>query len=161
MDSFLHRLSAKAGTGKGLRPPVLRRIAGWLRLADVLVYPSFCELCRAFLEDPGETVICGECRNKLRPCHSSFCPSCGRFFEGAGESHLCGDCLLLAPPYARHRSGARYEGALREVLLLFKYRGEEILGKHLAELITLSAAGEDDVWDGVDSVIPVPLHPRR
>lgn len=132
-----------------------------MKLADVLVYPSFCELCRGFLEKPDERVICQDCRNQLRPRVSSFCLACGRFFEGAGESHLCGDCLGQAPPFTRHRSCAKYEGVVKEVILLFKYRGNEILGKYLADLVFRSLGGEDDLWDGVEAIVPVPLHPKK
>jgi competence protein ComFC len=154
-------LSGKAGTGQGLRGRLARRVSGWLKLADVLVYPSFCELCHGFLEKPGEQVICRDCRDELRPCVSSFCLACGRFFEGAGEPHLCGDCLSQPPPFARHRSSAKYEGVVKEVILLFKYRGYEVLGKHLGDLVRRSIGGEDDLWVGVDALVPVPLHPKK
>jgi competence protein ComFC len=161
LDPLLHRLSGKAGTGERLRGRIARRVVGWLKFADVLVYPSFCELCGGFLGKPGERVVCGDCLDRLRPCVSSFCPVCGRFFEGAGEPHLCGDCLNQPPPFARHRSSAKYEGPVKEVILLFKYRGYEILGKYLADLVGRSIAGEDDIWEGVDAIIPVPLHPKK
>jgi ComF family protein len=154
-------LPAKAGTGESLRPDFLRRLAGWLKLADLLVYPSFCELCRSFLEKPGEKVICRECLGQLRPNLAAHCEVCGRFFEGAGGSHLCGVCLRRKPPFSRHRSFTKYDGKAREVVLLFKYRGNEILGKRLAGLIAAALGGEDDLWDGVDAVIPVPLHPEK
>lgn len=161
MDSLLHRLPAKAGTRESLRKGFARRLTGWLKLADLLVYPSFCELCRCFLEKPGEKVICRECLSQLRPTLSAHCEVCGRFFEGAGESHLCGACLRRTPPFARHRSYTKYEGMAKDVLLLFKYRGNEILGRHLAGLIAGALGGEDDLWDGVEAVIPVPLHPKK
>jgi len=161
VDALLHRLPAKAGTGESLKPGFVRRLAGWLKLADLLVYPSFCEICGSFLEKPGEKVICRKCLNQLRPNLSAHCDVCGRFFEGAGESHLCGACLRRRPPFSRHRSFTRHDGKAREVVLLFKYRGNEILGKHLAGLIAAALGGEDDLWDGVDAVIPVPLHPEK
>jgi competence protein ComFC len=161
VDSLLHRLPAKAGRGESLREGFARRFAGWLKLADLLVYPSFCEICRCFLEKPGEKVVCRECLSQLRPRLSAHCHVCGRFFEGAGESHLCGACLKSPPPFSRHRSYTKYEGLAKDVILLFKYRGSEILGRRLAELIGGALGGEDDLWDGVDAVVPVPLHPRK
>jgi competence protein ComFC len=154
-------LPAKAGTGESLRQGFVRRLAGWLKLADLLIYPSFCELCGAFLERPGEKVVCRECLEKLRPNLSSHCPACGRFFDGAGESHLCGACLTRTPPFARHRSYTKYEGPAKDVVLLFKYRGNEVLGKSLAGLIDEALGGEDDLWEGVDAVLAVPLHPKK
>jgi len=154
-------LPAKAGTGESLRQGIARRLAGWLNLADLLVYPSFCEICESFLERPGEKVICRECLEKLRPSLSSHCPACGRFFEGAGESHLCGACLTRRPPFARHRSYTKYDGLAKDVILLFKYRGNEILGRSLAGLMNEALGGEDDLWDGADGVLAVPLHPKK
>jgi competence protein ComFC len=161
VDTLLHRLPAKAGTRESLRQGLARRLAGWLHLADLLVYPSFCELCLCFLERPGEKVVCRECLDKLRPNVSPHCPVCGRFFEGAGESHLCSACLTRTPPFARHRSYTRYEGVARDIILLFKYRGNEILGRTLAGLIDGALGGEIDLWDGVDAVVAVPLHPKK
>ncbi len=161
MDSLLHRLPAKAGTRESLRAVWARRLAGCLKLADILVYPSFCELCRSFLERPGEKVICGECLSRLRPTISARCDVCGRFFEGAGGSHVCGPCLKRTPPFSRHRSFTKYEGMAKDVILLFKYRGNEVLGRRLAGLMESALGGEDDLWDGVDAVIPVPLHRKK
>lgn len=154
-------MSAKAGAGESLKERSARRFAGWLRLADLLIYPSFCEICGCFLEKPAERIICRECLNKLRPGPQAFCPVCGRFFEGAGESHLCGACLKKAPPFTRHRSYTKYEGVARDVVLLFKFGGNEVLGKPLASLIGGALGGEEDLWNGVDVVIPVPLHPKK
>lgn len=154
-------MPAEAGTGERLSPSLVRRLAGWLKLADLLVYPAFCELCGVFLERPGEKVICRDCLDKLRPNLAPHCPVCGRFFEGAGASHICGHCLAAAPPFTRHRSFTRYEGPAKEVVQLFKYRGDEVLGHNLAGLIADALGGEDDLWQGVDAVVAVPLHPRK
>jgi ComF family protein len=118
-------------------------------------------MCHSFLDRPGERVICRSCREKLRPSGESFCPICGRFFDGAGEVHLCLECLDRRPPFTRHRSCARYSGAVKDIILLFKYHGFEVLGMELGEFLCRSLAAEDDLWLGVDAVIPVPLHRRR
>jgi len=55
----------------------------------------------------------------------------------------------------------KYEGKAKDVILLFKYRGNEILGKRLAGLIGSALGGEDGLWDGVDAVVPVPLHSKK
>jgi competence protein ComFC len=129
--------------------------------AEALFYPSWCQICRAFLERPTERAICQSCREKLRPSPLSFCPACGRFFEGAGEPHICLACLGTPPPFIRHRSCARYEGIVKDVILLFKYHGWEILGRDLADFVVRSLDKADDLWSDVDAVIPVPLHRRR
>jgi ComF family protein len=138
-----------------------RRLFSWGKIAEVLLFPSFCELCHAFLEKPGEKIICSPCSDKLEPSSSSYCLSCGRFFEGAGEPHLCGACLDSRPPFSKHRSCARYEGVVKDVILLFKYRGFEVLGQTLGDFMFLTLGKEEDLWSGLDAIIPVPLHPKK
>lgn len=91
----------------------------------------------------------------------SYCLICGRFFEGAGEPHLCLSCLEKPPPFVRHRSCTRYEGVVKDIILLFKYHGYEILGRDLGDFIVRSLGWADDLWSEVDAVVPVPLHRRR
>ncbi len=131
------------------------------KMVELLFFPSYCELCHGFLEKPGERVICWLCQEKIRPCFAPSCPVCGRFFEGAGASHLCSACLEKGFPLAIHRSFARYEGLLKDVILLFKYRGFEILGAFLGDLLARAFAEAEDIWAGVEAIVPVPLHPRR
>jgi hypothetical protein len=42
-------------------------------------------------------------------------------FETAGDPAPCGRCLDRPPAFSRHRSAGLYDGALRDVLLLYKY----------------------------------------
>jgi competence protein ComFC len=139
-----------------------RRLASsWGKLVEVLLYPSFCEICHKFMENSGERVICLSCRGKIKPRASSYCLCCGRFFEGAGEPHLCRECLEKTPPYTRHRSCARYEGIVKDVILLYKYRGFEVLGSFLGDFAARATKPDLALWPGVEAIIPVPLHPAR
>jgi competence protein ComFC len=144
-----------------LRPSFRRLVSLGRSFAEVLLYPSYCEICQKFLEKPEEKVICRSCRDKIKPWSASQCLCCGRFFEGVGESHLCGTCLERIPPFSKHRSCARYEGILRDVILLYKYRGFEILGQYLGDFVGQTLGGDEDIWSGVEAIIPVPLHPAR
>jgi ComF family protein len=45
--------------------------------------------------------------------------------------------------------------------LLFKYHGFEVLGQDLGDFLCRSLAAEDDLWLGLDAVIPVPLHRKK
>ncbi|MEW5900376.1 MAG: ComF family protein [Acidobacteriota bacterium] len=138
-----------------------RALGVWGRLLEVLLFPSSCELCRGFLEKRGERVICRDCREKLQAADSAFCLCCGRFFEGAGDPHFCGACLEKKSPLAKHRSCARYQGTVKDVILLYKYRGFRILGKTLADFMIQARGGEDDLWADVEAIVPVPLHPKK
>jgi ComF family protein len=131
------------------------------RLAELLVFPSACRRCGVLLERPGERILCPSCVSALAACRAPYCPSCGRFFDGDGAPHPCAACLRKAPPLSAHRSAARYDGAVKDALLLFKYRGLRPLGRPLAAFLHAAVEGGDPPWRGADVFVPVPLHRRR
>ena len=140
---------------------VRARLSAWGKLGSLLLFPSTCEVCGSFLIRPGEKIVCRDCLDALRTEDGPFCLCCGRFFSGAGESHLCAACLERRPPFVRHRSAARYEGLVKEIILNFKYRGTEILGRDLGDFIFRSLGGDEDLWAGLEAIVPVPLHPSK
>jgi len=144
-----------------LGPLLARRLSSWGKLGELLLFPSSCQICEILLEKSGEKIVCRECLADLRGIDSPFCLCCGRFFDGAGEPHLCADCLRDRPPFTRHRSGARYEGVVKDIILLYKYRGFEVLSRILADFLIRSLGGEEDLWSGIQAVLPVPLHPAK
>jgi len=141
--------------------PLFRTPGSWAKLVELVFFPSFCRLCGGLLDKPGERVICADCWGKVRPHQSSICPSCGRFYEGVGESHFCRTCVDQRPPFSVHRSCGRYDGTLKDLVLLYKYRRFSILGKGLARFAIQAVGGDEELWWGVDAMVAVPLHPRR
>ena len=131
------------------------------RLAELLIFPSFCHLCRDPLEDPGERIVCGACLAKLTPRCGPLCPLCGRFLEGPDEAHACARCLENPPSFSLHRSCGAYGGALKEVILLFKYRKCAPLGRPLARFADAALGPEPGLWASAELLVPVPLHPSR
>jgi ComF family protein len=144
-----------------LRSFLARRLSSWGKLGELLVFPSPCQVCGVLLEGPGEKVVCRTCLERLNPAGSPFCLCCGRFFDGAGEPHVCAGCLRDRPPFSRHRSAARYDGLVKDIILLYKYRGYEVLSRALANFVVKSLDREEDLWSGVEAVVPVPLHPAK
>jgi ComF family protein len=142
-------------------PPFRAGAAGLARLVELLVFPSFCHLCRAPLEKAGEKIVCGDCLATLAPRHGASCALCGRFFEGVGEEHLCARCLEKAPAFSLHRSCGAYGGTLKDIILLFKYRKYAPLSLPLARFADACLAGDERLWARADSFVPVPLHPSR
>ena len=132
-----------------------------LRSLEIIFFPSFCRLCSALLESPAERQVCNSCWESVKPSKASFCISCGRFFEGDLDPHFCESCLREKPPYSRHRSCGRYLGKLKEIILLCKFHNLPILAEGLAKFALDSLAQEDSLWWGLDSIVPVPLHPKR
>jgi competence protein ComFC len=135
--------------------------AGLARLVELLVFPSFCHLCRKPLEVPGEKIVCGECLAKLSAHTEPLCPRCGRYLAGPDAGHLCARCLEDPPAFSLHRSCGAYGGTLKDVILLFKYRKYAPLGRPLARFAAAAAGSEPQLWAGADLLVPVPLHPSR
>ena len=131
------------------------------KLADVLFFPSFCKLCSSLLEEPQERVVCNSCWEKLVARVPSHCLCCGRFFGGGSESYFCPECVSQRPAFSLHRSCGRYEGTLKDIILLFKYGSYKVLGKKLAFFAHRALKGEEDLWWKVEEIIPVPLQPKR
>lgn len=154
-------MPGKSGIRDGLIGPARRALQRGAKLVELALFPSFCKLCGTLLERAGERVLCAGCLQKIVPETASSCVCCGRFFDGEGGPHACAACLERKPPFDRHRSCARYRGELKDALLLFKYRRFRSLGKALGRFVVESLAEEIVLWDGVDVVVPVPLHPRR
>jgi len=92
---------------------------------------------------------------------SKVCPICGRpFFSLEADRILCLSCAKKRPPFLIHRSAGLYAGKLRELILLFKYCGFEVLKKPLAEFLHLRLKKEASLWN-VDFLVPVPSHRKR
>lgn len=137
------------------------RAASLAKLLELLVFPSYCRLCREPLDEPGERVVCRACLAGLCPRGGPKCPVCGRFLEGAGDDHICARCGADAPPFSIHRSCGAYGGILKDVILLFKYKKFAPLSRPLAEYAAACLTAEAGLWEGADLLIPVPLHPSR
>jgi len=137
------------------------RAAGLARLAELLVFPSFCRLCREPLDRTGERIVCAACLEKLGPRRGPVCPRCGRFLEGAGDDHLCARCLDRTPAFSRHRSCGVYGGTLKDLILLFKYRSCAPLSRPLARYAQACLGADGPLWRNAEALVPVPLHPSR
>lgn len=161
MDGPLYSLPGESRGRVFLISSVLKHISTSLKYAELLLFPSSCKLCLEPLEANEDRVVCRSCFESLRNRSSSFCLSCGHFFQDSAEPHLCVRCLEKKPRYSLHRSCGQYSGKLKDFILLYKYRGYKILGKDLARFMLQTLGKSEEIWWGVDAVVPVPLHPKR
>lgn len=140
----------------------LRRSLGfYLKLAELIFFPSLCELCSSLLELYGERVVCNSCLQKIKSHRTSICLSCGHFFSDSVAPHFCKLCVEQRPAYSIHRSCGLYKGTLKDIIILYKYRGFSVLGKALAEFAHNSLGKDESLWWETDAIIPVPLHPEK
>jgi competence protein ComFC len=136
-------------------------LASYFKLAELIFFPSFCELCSSLLELPGEKIVCRSCLQGIRPHRTSYCLSCGKFFSGSSEPHYCRQCVEQRPAFSGHRSCGLYAGKLKDIIILYKYRGFSVLGSPLAVFIDKSLGKEESLWWETDALIPVPLHSEK
>lgn len=50
---------------------------------------------------------------------------------------------------------------MKDIIILYKYRGFSVLGNSLAEFIHKSLGKEESLWWETDAIIPVPLHSEK
>lgn len=118
------------------------------------IFPKRCPACRVFLE---KGFLCKECEEQWPSVDSfSHCPRCLAIFE-TEPSHLCGECLQSEKSFSELRALGFYELALKQLILRFKFEGEENLARFFIEKMSF----EQPVWENVDIVIPIPLHVRK
>jgi competence protein ComFC len=134
-----------------------RGYSAMARMAGVSLFQPNCRLCESDLVLAGEKIICRDCQQKVRPAAENQCRRCGKFIPAGVES--CGSCLLQPPPFLRHVSYAAYEGALREIIILYKYGELEPLKTFLASLYLDMVRTR--LPGGFQAVVPVPADRQR
>ncbi len=104
--------------------------------------------------------LCGRCAAGLAGCvGGDYCRLCavdvGPYLLHDGR---CGDCRGRRPALSRLARVGRYEGALRDMILVFKHdrRLAGPLGRLLAEVLERELSPEE-----LDFVVPVPSPGRR
>jgi len=50
---------------------------------------------------------------------------------------------------------------LKGIILLYKYRHFQVLGKDLAHFVYRTLGREEEIWWEVEAIMPVPLHPKK
>ena len=125
------------------------------------MFPDDCRLCGAPLKSLSRIPVCRDCLLAPAPLTAEFfCAACRTPFANAfplDAAGLCALCRAGAQGFDAAYSFGAYEGALRELIHLFKFEGVRTLARPLAGF--LLAALPRDVR--LDAVAPMPLHWRR
>jgi ComF family protein len=124
-----------------------------------VVFPSDCRICRSPLTEISNLPVCGECLARVIPLTGTLCSRCGEKLVAqryAGDpTPLCDLCRQATPRFRRAVAYGAYDGALRDLLHIFKYQGVRsaapLLGRLLARAV--ESAGIEEPF----LVVPVPL----
>lgn len=132
------------------------------RIIDFLIAPrGKCMGCGA-LTGSDDNWLCAECYGSLKPLYTQknaagvICAHCGTVYFGGG---FCTGCrrknvrLLNAP------AAFVYDGPVREIIHNFKFKGTYRMADYMADC--MKKALETEEIEGVDLIVPVPLHKSR
>jgi ComF family protein len=124
-----------------------------------ILFPSDCRICRAPLTNIAILPVCEPCLAQIVPLDGPLCQICGeKLFHTIADTEdipLCPICRRVGAHFSRAAAYGAYEGALRDLIHLFKYKGIKPAGKVLGSLLnqTVAAMALPDSM----IVIPVPL----
>src|ERR1700710_869836 len=142
-----------------LRGAVSALRGAWLhaaRLALDIALPPLWVACREPVAGVG---VCAGCWAKLSFIAQPYCPRLGiPFVYDPGPGLLSMEAIADPPAYQRARAAVRYDGVARTLVHALKYQDRTDLAPAMGRW--MARAGEE-LLDGADVLVPVPLHWRR
>jgi ComF family protein len=131
---------------------------GLLNLVGALAFPDDCHLCGTMLTTLARVPVCDACLASIQPFAADHaCVACKTPF--ANRSPLdhegkCALCRLGLKGFDDAYTYGSYEGNLRALIHLFKYRRMEPLAQHFGGLMALALPRDSQF----DEVVPMPMH---
>lgn len=130
--------------------PIIMNIREWFHTIVNLFYPHVCAACgETLLKD--ETTVCTTCRFTLpRTGYELYADNpVAQIFYGRVAFHAVTSCFFFAKA-----------GKVQHLIHELKYKGNKEAGIFLGQQIGESIR-EAPSFQGIDYLIPVPLHPKR
>src|SRR5256885_7696940 len=126
------------------------------RIALDIALPTLCVACREPVHGDG---VCADCWAKLSFIAPPFCPRLGiPFVYDPGPGLLSMEAISDPPAYGRARAAVRYDDVARTLVHALKYQDRTDLAPAMGRW--MAGAGQE-LLDGADVLVPVPLHGRR
>lgn len=143
----------------------LSRASVWLKTAGLaclgstgkLLFPPACPGCGCHVAESG--TVCSQCWMQLQFLTPPCCPVMGIPFRfDMGDGFLSGEALSRPPPFDHARAVVEHKGLARNLVTRLKYGNRTELASWMAKWMLRAG---DDLVEGADLVIPVPLHRWR
>ncbi len=152
----LWRVSRRmAGTAAARLPKLASHWLGWG--AD-LIFPPACAACQVeMIAHAGPILLCEDCERSMVAIGAS-CPRCGAIRPTeAGDGWPCVGCSRHRLRFHAVARLGSYDGLLREAVLRIKREHEQVLARHLGQLLAHTA---HDKLQGyrAEVVVPIPMH---
>lgn len=137
---------------------------GWFSLfssALDYLFPPYCLLCESRHICQAGCFICRSCVDSISFITHPFCSQCGKpFYTQSDRDHLCGNCLTHDSYFTIVRALGKYDGSLKKIVHLLKYKQKFAVEEILALLFDVYQ-NIDINFCSYDFSIPVPLHRSR
>ena len=124
------------------------------------LFPYQCLRCGKILDSAG--YLCESCVEEINFIKPPYCHKCGHPLqeENINKKMLCAGCLKNKRSFYRlSRSAVIYDNSSKNIILSFKFFDQTENANLLSAMIKI--AGKDIFAEGVDLIIPVPLHYTR
>lgn len=130
----------------------------WLKTFIDIILPPRCLLCGKVIHS--DNTLCGECFSKINFISKPYCKHCGLPLIDNTQNELgCMSCLSDKNHFRLCRSTIKYDNFSKKIILDFKFSDRLENKKLLSRWLFI--AGEDIFKQGIDVIIPVPLHYAR
>jgi len=134
------------------------------RLAEALgrlLYPPHCVACARPTAEDEDRYLCRACIDRIAFVCEPACPKCGHELGPyADAGPRCSGCRNLPLRFDRAVAAAHHTGAVRDVVLAFKFAAQRHNAHPLSKLV-VGRLGETDIPGQTQLIVPVPLHRRR
>ncbi|HIJ83424.1 MAG TPA: ComF family protein [Magnetococcales bacterium] len=120
------------------------------------LFPGLCFVCHLPIRD--SHFLCRGCLEALPPMPENCCFHCG---TTTGQPVFgCGSCLLDNHYPDRVYFPFLYKEAMADLIIRYKFSDCTEWTENLVHL-TMERVGDHLIWEDLDLVIPIPLHPFR
>lgn len=123
-----------------------------------LLIPENCRVCGVDLGAITRIPVCAQCLREIEPIEAEYaCAQCRtQFLNGRplNEDGLCRLCAAGVTNFDTALACGYYDGALRELILLYKYHKVRPLARHFGALLARSYPR----GQAFDAIVPVPMH---
>lgn len=107
-----------------------------------LLYPLHCATCNKVLDPLDKSCVCDFCLSQIKPHPKPYCNK-------------------IVPYFDRAYSACLYDGVLKDLIHLFKYKKKTALCGILSGLMADLIRDNHEITDNLDIITFVPLHNRR
>lgn len=137
------------------------RLAGWGDALIATCLAPSCAVCRGWLPAPTRGAVCEACWATIELFTPPLCHVCGAPVQQSTRGDAAGCALCARAPLRdldRAAALGLHDGTLRQIVHALKFGRRHGLAGRLGGLLRSAHA---DLLDGVDALVPVPLHRRR